>query len=172
VPVDLGQVVSQAMDLFRSDGRCAHLSVAVHLAPVTVMADPMRLEQVVANLVENACRYTPPGGSLTIRVAPDGDHGVLETIDTGHGIRPESLARVFEPFAQTGHPSEREHGGLGLGLSVVRQIVELHGGQVSASSEGPGRGARFVVRLPRAQPDAGRPIRQPDRGVGAEPALR
>jgi CheY-like chemotaxis protein len=106
------------------------------------------LEQVVTNLLANAVKYTPAGGEITVSVRRDGDHAVLAVRDTGVGIRPELLPRVLDLFVQSDRSLERSGGGLGIGLSLVRQLVELHGGTVEAASAGPGRGSTFTVRLP------------------------
>ncbi len=122
--------------------------------PVWVTGDPTRLTQVIDNLLNNARKFTDPGGRVQIRVHPSSQLGqaVLTVSDTGIGIEPEMLPHLFETFAQGDRSLDRTRGGLGLGLSVVRGLVELHGGQVQAASAGPGRGAEFTVRLP-AEPE-------------------
>ncbi len=118
-----------------------------------ILADPVRLEQVLVNLLVNACKYTPPGGHIRIRSSREGDLAVIRVEDDGMGIRPEMLPTVFEPFAQADRSLDRSEGGLGIGLSVVRGLVRHHGGDVTAESPGPGLGSTFTVRLPLA-PDA------------------
>ena len=113
-----------------------------------VEADPPRLEQVIVNLVSNAARYTPPGGCIEIVARRDAGEAVLRVRDDGVGIAPEMLSRVFDLFAQADRALDRAQGGLGIGLTVVRRLVELHGGRVEAGSAGAGKGAEFVVRLP------------------------
>ncbi len=117
-----------------------------------VDADVARVEQILGNLIGNAVKYTPRGGTITIRVHPSGDDGIFEIADTGVGMSPEVQAHVFDLFFQEQRSPDRPNGGLGIGLTLVRQLVELHGGQVEATSEGEGRGSRFTVRLPRGLP--------------------
>jgi len=112
------------------------------------MGDPGRLQQVFWNLLVNAVKFTPEGGRVDVEVRREGDAWVVRVRDTGQGIRPEFLTRLFERFWQADGSSTREHGGLGLGLAIVHHLVNLHGGSVSAHSEGMGRGSTFVVRLP------------------------
>src|SRR5262249_30862971 len=119
--------------------------------PVWLEADPTRLGQVVANLLSNAAKYTKPGGRVEVSVACEGPLAVLRVRDTGVGIPPEMLARIFELFTQVGASLHRSEGGLGIGLTLVRRLVELHGGSVSAFSAGVGQGSEFVVRLPVAE---------------------
>ena len=112
--------------------------------------DPVRIEQVVTNLLANAARFTPAGGAVDITVARDGADAVIRVRDDGIGITPEKLQRVFELFAQADHlPGDVPHG-LGIGLTLVRRLVELHGGRVVARSGGRGQGSEFEVRLPLA----------------------
>jgi signal transduction histidine kinase/integral membrane sensor domain MASE1/ActR/RegA family two-component response regulator len=130
----------------RHAARAGDLSLAAR--PVRVLGDAVRLEQVINNLVENALKYTPAGGRVTISVHEEDGAAVLAVDDSGVGIAPEVLPHVFDLFVQADHSLERTAGGLGIGLTLVRQIVELHGGTVQASSRGAGRGSRFTVRLP------------------------
>jgi CheY-like chemotaxis protein/anti-sigma regulatory factor (Ser/Thr protein kinase) len=109
----------------------------------------MRLGQVIDNLVTNSLKYTPAGGAIRLRVRPEERDAVLEVEDTGAGITPELLPRVFDLFTQGASGIERRSGGLGLGLTLVKRFVEQHRGRVEAHSEGPGRGSTFTVRLPR-----------------------
>jgi CheY-like chemotaxis protein len=113
-----------------------------------VHGDPARLEQVVTNLLANAVKYTPAGGHVRVSTETLGTDAVLRVEDDGIGISKETLPFVFELFFQADRPLSRPQGGLGLGLTLVRRLVELHGGTVQAASEGPGRGAAFEVRLP------------------------
>jgi signal transduction histidine kinase/DNA-binding response OmpR family regulator len=121
---------------------------------LVVDADPARLTQVFANLLTNAAKYTDPGGQVTVAAAREGDEIVATVTDTGRGIATDMLGRVFELFVQERQNLDRAHGGLGLGLAIVRNLVELHGGRVEVSSPGPRRGSTFTVRLPCA-PDSG-----------------
>ena len=114
----------------------------------TVMADPNRLQQVVWNLLANAIKFTPSGGRVTLSLSRDGAMAVVSVSDTGEGIPSTLLPFIFDRFTQGDVSVTRPHGGLGLGLSIVRHIVELHGGQVRAASEGPGKGSAFTVQLP------------------------
>ncbi|MGE5815467.1 MAG: ATP-binding protein [Acidobacteriota bacterium] len=123
------------------------LTVSVPETPIWLHGDPVRLSQVVTNLLANATRYTPPGGRITISAAPIDDDVVISIADTGVGLGRDDVVRVFEMFAQVGEPG---HGGLGIGLALVKGLVELHGGSVEARSDGPGLGSEFRVRLPRA----------------------
>jgi CheY-like chemotaxis protein/anti-sigma regulatory factor (Ser/Thr protein kinase) len=113
-----------------------------------ISADPDRLQQILWNLLTNAVKFTPKGGSVVVLVERVGSEVRIQVSDTGEGIAAEVLPHIFEPFRQADSSTTRRHGGLGLGLSLVRQIVAAHGGTVEASSPGVGRGATFIVRLP------------------------
>jgi CheY-like chemotaxis protein len=112
------------------------------------MGDPTRLDQVLDNLLENAIKFTPRGGTITVRVEPDGNSAVVRVRDTGMGIEEEMLPHLFNTFTQGEQPLARSRGGLGLGLAVAKGIVELHGGSISAHSEGIGKGAEFRLSVP------------------------
>ncbi len=144
---DLIPIVQHAVEAVRPDIEIAGHTITVRLPgePVWLALDPDRIAQVVSNLLNNATRYTPSGGSLTVSVSADGSDAVLAVADTGIGLHPADLDRVFEMFTQVGGPGS---GGLGIGLALVRGIVELHGGRVEAHSKGPGSGSEFRVRLP------------------------
>jgi signal transduction histidine kinase len=120
-------------------------------APRWVLADPVRLEQITNNLLQNAAKYTPPGGRIEVSVLDDGADVLLEVRDSGVGIAPEMLGRVFDLFTQVEGSLDRAKGGMGIGLTLVRSLVELHGGSVQAESAGLGHGSRFRVRLPALQ---------------------
>lgn len=120
--------------------------------PVALHADPMRLSQVFANLLHNAAKYSEPGSVIEITAQGAGGEAVVSIRDRGVGIDPEKLPQIFELFAQLDESLERTRGGLGIGLTLVRRLVEMHGGRVEARSDGPGRGAEFIVRLPSAEP--------------------
>ncbi len=122
--------------------------------PVYLDADPVRLAQVFSNLLNNAIKFTPDKGRLTFVARQDGDAAVIAIADNGIGISPEVLTSIFGMFEQADHSIERSHGGLGVGLSLARRLVELHGGNLSAQSEGKGCGSEFTVRLPLARPAA------------------
>jgi PAS domain S-box-containing protein len=180
-PTDAHAVVSQALDVCRDDLRGASLEVSLDLASSSprVLADPARLQQVFWNLLKNAAKFSPKGGSLAIRSRDDPEAGavVIEVADQGIGIDPAFLSRLFEAFEQ-GEASSwtRKYGGLGLGLSISRSIVEAHGGTLTARSDGPGRGATFRVVLPAAKVETGN-ARQPTvvppaARCGSSPGLR
>jgi signal transduction histidine kinase/ActR/RegA family two-component response regulator len=130
-------------------------TVRVDAESVWVSADETRLDQIIGNLISNALKYTPAGGEVSARVRAEGGEAVLEVVDTGDGIPAALLPHVFEPFVQGERTPDRTHGGLGLGLALVKRLVEMHGGSVQAASGGAGRGRTFTVRVPRiATPDA------------------
>jgi signal transduction histidine kinase/CheY-like chemotaxis protein len=113
-----------------------------------VNADPIRLEQILSNLLHNAAKYTDAGGRIWARAEQDGQEAVLRIRDSGRGIAEHDLARIFEPFVQLDPLADRAHGGMGLGLALVKKLVEMHGGKIAAFSAGPGKGSEFVIRLP------------------------
>jgi PAS domain S-box-containing protein len=148
--VEMAEVVAKAIELASPllEERTHVLTVDVPPRGLAVMGDSTRLSQVAANLLTNAAKYTNPGGHITVSAKLEGAEVVLRVRDTGVGIAPEFLPRVFDLFVQERQAIDRAHGGLGLGLTIVRSLVERHGGSVSARSDGPGRGSEFVVRLP------------------------
>jgi PAS domain S-box-containing protein len=146
--MDLRTVTANCLTSLEAAGRIAAHKLYFDGRPALVEGDPTRLEQVIANLVDNAVKYTPPGGSIRVHVGPEDGQAVIRVQDTGVGITPDLLARVFELFVQDRQSLHRAGGGLGLGLTLVKRLVDLHGGTVSASSDGPGTGSTFVVRLP------------------------
>jgi signal transduction histidine kinase len=148
-PLELEPVVDAALDALQpaAAAKGVHLSCALARTGM-VQGDPDRLQQVVWNLLANAIKFTPPGGSVCVSSAREVASVVITVSDTGEGIATELLPYVFDRFTQGDGSVTRLHGGLGLGLSIVRHIVELHGGQVKAHSDGPGQGAAFSVRLP------------------------
>ena len=150
--VELGAVVEAAFDGERgtAEEKGVRLEKAIAAREATVVGDPARLQQVVWNLIANAVKFSSAGGRVVVTLERDGGQAVIAVTDEGEGIAPELLPHVFERFRQGDSTSTREHGGLGLGLAIVRHLVELHGGRVTAESEGTGRGARFTVRLPLA----------------------
>ncbi|MEP6865635.1 MAG: ATP-binding protein [Deltaproteobacteria bacterium] len=153
-PMDLAQAISRAVD------SCAHVINAQehtisldlqHIPPLNVEADPTRIDQILINLIGNAAKYTPAHGALYIKAAREGDVAVVRVRDSGIGIEHDMLQSVFDLFAQVDHSLERRQGGLGLGLKLVKDLVEMHGGSVEARSEGPNTGSEFMVRLPLSE---------------------
>jgi two-component system CheB/CheR fusion protein len=149
-PVELVPLVQGAVDAVRADPVAGRLSIALETddSDPSVLADSVRVEQVVMNLLSNAVKFTPPGGSIVVRVGCVDGVARIDVSDTGQGIAPAFVPQVFEMFAQPGSVTTRAKGGLGIGLALVREIVTQHGGRVEAFSEGVGKGARFSVWLP------------------------
>jgi PAS domain S-box-containing protein len=148
-PLELAPVVDAAVDTVQPVAAAKGVHLSCVLGPTgTVLGDPARLQQVVWNLLANAIKFTPAGGRVTVNLVRDGASAVITVSDTGSGIPASLLPYVFDRFTQGDVSVTRQHGGLGLGLSIVRHMVELHGGQVSAHSAGPGHGAEFTVRIP------------------------
>jgi len=148
--VTLRTIIETAIDATRPamDIRLQHFNVKLPPQPITMEADPMRLVQILGNLLDNASKYTPQGGEIHLSIVADDAHVVIEVTDNGIGISAEALPRVFEPFAQDLHATAFNAYGLGLGLSVVKQLVEGHSGTVVVSSAGIGKGTAFTVTLP------------------------
>ena len=151
-PVSLARVICDAADSMRpgAAARGVELHLDVDEGPVA-NADPDRLQQVVWNLLSNACKFTPEGGRIDVKLRADRTHATVTVVDTGVGISSDFLPHVFDRFRQAEQGFTRSHGGLGLGLAIVKQLVEMHGGEVTATSDGPGTGATFEVRLPLAR---------------------
>jgi PAS domain S-box-containing protein len=154
VPLELASVVAKAVEATASLVAQQRHQLLLSVAPngLPVEADEVRLTQVVSNLLTNAARYTPPGGRIEVTAAREGDEVVLRVKDNGIGIDPILVPSMFEMFVQGRRGPDRSQGGLGLGLSLARTLMALHGGTVNGQSEGPGRGSTFTVRLPAAQP--------------------
>jgi signal transduction histidine kinase len=150
-PLEVSALVNACLDTFKATGRTGSYAINVELVPGWVDGDPTRLEQIATNLIDNALKYTPAGGIIDISVGHDDDHEqvVLTVRDTGVGIAADLLPHVFDVFVQGSITIDRSQGGLGIGLALVRRLVELHGGSVSAQSEGAGHGSTFEIRLPR-----------------------
>ena len=150
--VDMTDVVKGSVEAVRPTTERARqrLDVKLPAEPLTVFGDEHRLAQVVSNILNNACRYTPEGGTISVTAQKLADDIVLSVRDTGRGIAQEDLERIFNLFDQGSRPASEASSGLGIGLSLARRIVELHGGTVSVESEGLGKGSVFHVRLPRA----------------------
>ena len=148
--VDLRVAMNRAAESVRPfiDARKHEFSLLLPTEPIWVEADPARLEQIGVNLLNNAAKYTDPGGSLGLSVSREGADAVIRVRDNGVGIPPEMLPRIFGLFTQVDGTLSRSHGGLGIGLALVSTLVEMHGGRVQASSAGLGRGSEFTVKLP------------------------
>ncbi len=151
-PLEVSALVSACLDTFKATGRTGNYLLNMNLTPAWVDGDPTRLEQIATNLIDNALKYTPPGGAIDIAVVEDDEDIVLTVRDTGVGISEELLPHVFDVFVQASTTLDRSQGGLGIGLALVRRLVELHGGTVSAYSDGASAGSTFEIRLPRAVP--------------------
>ena len=145
----LDTLVENYMRGLREAGRGAQHTISVETVPAWVDADPTRLEQIIANLLDNAIKDTPAGGAISVTARIDGDEVVLAVSDTGVGIAPELMPYVFDLFVQGTRALDRSQGGLGVGLALVRRLVVMHGGRVAVQSDGVGRGSTFELRLPR-----------------------
>jgi CheY-like chemotaxis protein/anti-sigma regulatory factor (Ser/Thr protein kinase) len=162
-PVELLDAARRVEATVRATGRAGRHRLSVAGTPTWVDGDAARIEQVLANLVTNALKYTPSDGSIAVSVGEDGRNAVVRVSDTGRGIAPELLPRIFDMFVQGEQAPERAQGGLGIGLTLVRRLVELHGGHVQAASAGVGMGSTFTVafpRLPAPPPVAEAPARR------------
>jgi PAS domain S-box-containing protein len=162
----LAPVITEAVEAVRVDASAKQITVSIELpdGPLAVMADPLRLQQIVWNLLNNAVKFTPNGGQVWLSVEQEGERAKIVVTDNGQGIDPGFLPHIFEMFRQADARTTRRHGGMGIGLALVHQLVELHGGQVEAASAGVSRGARFTVWLPlhsdktEARPSAVDPV--------------
>ena len=168
-PTELGAAVGRAVESIRHqvEARDQALEVDLPPGPVFLDADPTRLDQILSNLLTNAAKYTDPNGRIRLAATVEGDHAEVRVVDSGVGIAPDFLPRIFELFAQADRSLDRSRGGLGIGLTLVRDLVERHGGSISARSEGLGLGSEFVVRLPLAEAPREEP---PATGHHAPPA--
>jgi signal transduction histidine kinase len=146
--IDLAEYVQHAVASLRVTGRLDRHPLSVDAGSAWMLGDPTRIEQIVVNLVTNAVKYTPPGGRIQISVAQERGEAVLQVKDEGIGIEPELIPRVFDLFVQGPQSLDRAAGGLGIGLTLVRRLAELHGGKVLVESDGHGKGSLFVVRFP------------------------
>ncbi len=169
---DLGDLAEKVLSAWRETGRLARLRVALDAAQVWVEADRVRMEQVLSNLLDNAVKFTPPGGGVRVSARTEDDRAVLEVSDEGQGIDARELGRIFELFVQGDADPSRSKGGMGIGLALVKRLVEMHGGTISAASEGIGRGATFAVRLPlAARPEVASEPERARPGRGAQRVL-
>ncbi|MFO0575467.1 MAG: ATP-binding protein [Polyangia bacterium] len=172
-PVELGAVVAKAIETASPllDKRRHRLHVAVPREGLLVVADASRLAQVLSNILNNAAKYTEPGGDISITAAREGETAAVRVRDSGSGIAPELLPHIFDLFVQGSQALDRSQGGLGVGLTIARSLVAMHGGGLSATSEGVGRGSEFTVRLPLAPTQRRAPAAAPAAPVQeSEPA--
>lgn len=151
--MDLRKIIFEAVGNLRSQASssCLHVSTNLPPAPVWIEGDPLRIEQILNNLLSNAFKYTPAGGKISISCVTEGADAVMSVHDEGIGISSDMLEKIFDPFVQADNSITRLHGGLGIGLRLVRSLTELHGGTVQAKSEGLGTGSCFTVRLPLSE---------------------
>jgi CheY-like chemotaxis protein/two-component sensor histidine kinase len=173
--VDVNQVVNHVVESLRASGRLDPYEVVVAGERAIVEADLARIDQVITNLLVNAVKYTDPGGRITVRVSIEGDQAVVRVTDNGIGISPELLPNLFEVFVQGRQALDRADGGLGIGLALVKKLIELQSGSVEATSAGPGRGSTFVVRMPRLTTETPKPANpgaEPEPGTEARSPLR
>jgi PAS domain S-box-containing protein len=157
--VDLAMIAGSAVDAALPAARAKHVALTAAIAPQLLMdADPQRLQQVMSNLLTNALKFTPDQGSIDVRAERLDGRARVVVHDTGIGMGPDLLPRIFDRFQQGDSATTRTHGGLGLGLAIVRHLVEQHGGTISATSAGPGRGSTFTITLPLAAGADGRAV--------------
>jgi PAS domain S-box-containing protein len=167
-PIDLASVFARAVDVIRAqvEAEGQELIVALPEEPIRFEADPVRLAQAIGNMLSNAVKYTDKGGRIFLSGERDQDHIVIRVRDTGIGIPPDVLPRVFDLFVQADRSLTRSQGGLGIGLTLVKRLVGMHGGRVQAASEGLGRGCEFTVTLPIESPaNVGGDVERPDVNV-------
>jgi PAS domain S-box-containing protein len=145
-PIDMAQAVRRVVAIFSDDGQLDR-QLDVTTEPVWVNGDPVRLDQVLTNIMTNAVKYTLPGGRIRVALSADDGNAVLSVEDTGFGISPKLLPFIFDMYVQSDQTLDRAQGGLGIGLTLVRRLIELHDGTIVASSDGEGLGSRFTVRL-------------------------
>jgi signal transduction histidine kinase/CheY-like chemotaxis protein len=158
----LDQMVSNYVATLQETGRASQHEVTVQVEPAWVSADPTRLEQIISNLLDNAFKYTPPGGSVVVAVSRDAGEVSLTVCDSGIGIAPELMPYVFDLFVQGKRALDRPQGGLGVGLALAQRLARMHGGNIGVMSDGQGKGSRFELRLPELlNPDASLPAAMP-----------
>ena len=156
VVANLGDIIRDTVAALKPEAEARSITLTSHPGiTCSVRADPVRFRQVISNLVDNAIKYTPRGGSIRVSARVEDDHVLIAVADTGVGIAPDDLPVIFERFRQS-DAADRTQSGLGLGLWVARQVVEQHGGTLEAFSDGPDKGAAFVVRIPCAPVDGAR----------------
>jgi signal transduction histidine kinase/DNA-binding response OmpR family regulator len=173
-PVEIARVIEAAVESVRPAARAKKIRLEVELEPLDgpLLGDAGRLQQVAWNLLSNAVKFTPEGGRVGVLLRRAGTDAEVRVEDTGQGIDAEFLPHVFDRFRQADGSTTRQYGGLGLGLAIARHLVELHGGAISADSEGEGRGASFTVRLPLAAADSVSPGPRHAPGGGVSPPAR
>jgi PAS domain S-box-containing protein len=171
--LELAAFLTQALEGIRPLCESQHVNLTAVLPPLPVMveADAARLGQVIGNLLHNASKFTPPGGRIRLVLEREGAEAVIRVQDTGKGIPPEQLPRLFEMFGQLDPLRDRARGGLGIGLMLSKRLVEMHGGTIEARSDGPGRGSEFIVRLPIAPREADETRQQADPEVARPVSL-
>lgn len=149
-PVSLAAIIENAVETVRGDASSKGIHIELNFGHqlLLVEGDRLRLQQIAWNVLNNAVKFTPHGGTINVALSSEPDSAVLAVTDTGQGIDPAFLPHVFEMFRQADSSNSRRHGGLGIGLALVRQLVQLHGGSIQAESDGPNKGSRFTVRLP------------------------
>ena len=160
--VELGTVLQVSLEAARPLAEAAHHRLLVQASPESlwVHGDAARLSQALSNLLNNACKYTPEPGTIEVRLTAEEGVAVIRVSDSGVGLTPEAIPKVFEIFTQVGKGIDRSQGGLGIGLALARQLVELHGGTVDAASAGPGQGSTFTIRLPLVPAPSGQVSRR------------
>ncbi len=169
--VEIAEVIGRAIEMINPllDRGTHTLRLSVPATGLPIDADATRMVQVISNLLANACKYTDPGGNISVAAAHEGEQVVIRIGDSGLGIEPEMLSRVFDLFAQEAQPVDRARGGLGLGLPIARSLVNLHGGTISAESAGRGMGALFTVRLPIASSVMKATVNEPAQTIAPTP---
>lgn len=150
--LDLAEIVRRCIAQLEPRAEKRRIELELDGTPRWIHGDPVRIEQILINVLSNAIKYTSASGTIRVTLAAEGDEIVLRVRDDGLGIHPDLLPQIFEPFVQGERTLDRAQGGLGVGLTLVRRLVELHRGSVTAASEGPGRGSTFIIRLPKAAP--------------------
>jgi signal transduction histidine kinase len=163
--VDICAVAEAAIESIKESAERKHIALVVDCETAWAAGDEARLQQIVSNLLTNAVQFTPEGGQIRLSVRNEGTSAVLRVQDTGAGIDPAFLPHVFDQFRQAEGGLSRKHGGLGLGLTVVRQLIELHNGSVTVESEGTGRGSTFTVKMPAEE------VNRADNDLGSRPLL-
>jgi CheY-like chemotaxis protein len=166
--IDLSELTRRGWAALESTGTFLRHEAKLETESVWVHADETRMAQVLDNLLTNAVKYTPAGGGIMMTVRCEGDDAVIQVADTGIGISPTLLPRIFDLFVQEERTLDRTKGGLGIGLTLVKRLVEMHGGSVGAFSEGPGRGSVFTIRLPRVAVPAETLAAGPTRAAGRD----